>query len=789
MKLRQKLAAVMAAAMVVTSVPVVTMAASTNALTKETIKVEKNDSFETVATANAVSITFKDNTGSSEVFYLELTNSKWDADLLAADGSGFTDNGDGTYTYTSGAATVKYTPQSSNKIMKVEVSGIDAAESVKLPLLTTLTGGDATVKVVSKGGSTTITSGSSFVYATTSEAKVSASVSGKVNSFYKSGEIATLSLEESYTGAILNNGGKLEFTIELDDTDYRFTAASASDITIKGLYGFSSLGTLSSSDYTITNKGNELVVSIDLSSRAESITQDSIGVFEVSGVKVKTSVKAPTTGDFLVDVTGNTLSSKLTNAVVAKIAEYGTFIEMKDEKVVDVIAGRTETIEFTIGEIIEDSLVGNREFEISLDNGTVDYKELLENYYVGGSSALLEDVKEIAGDNATFADLTNKQIRKLSAKLDLDALKNAGVITDENNAVESIEFATTSSGAIDPTKLIVSLNSDIQSNVDEIDFALPIAIPVAQKDAESITISASGRALESEVSVKAVNIVNPFDVKAEALTVKVGLQKQVGGKITLTETAKEMIQKGDIVFEIVNADTGITFAGNVTLSTSGGVKGTKITTKDNTTTVTLNRTSKEAADITVEDFVLTVDRTVPEGSYDLVISGNAIDAYTDGDITNGYGNYLTVEDFIVVGTPNTEDAVGANGLAKGTSVFKVGESKYTVNGVEKTMDAQSFIQNPGYTMVPVRYVAEAFGVGGQDILFSSGVVTIFAGNRTIQLTNGSDIAVVNGAQIKMGAKMVIKDGRTYAPVGEIARILGISTSWDNETKTATFTNK
>lgn len=80
------------------------------------------------------------------------------------------------------------------------------------------------------------------------------------------------------------------------------------------------------------------------------------------------------------------------------------------------------------------------------------------------------------------------------------------------------------------------------------------------------------------------------------------------------------------------------------------------------------------------------------------------------------------------------------------------------------MDAKSFIQDPGYTMVPVRYVAEAFGVEGNNILFSNGVATIFAGTRTIQLTNNSDIAIVNGAQIKMATKVVMKDGRTYAPI-------------------------
>ena len=104
------------------------------------------------------------------------------------------------------------------------------------------------------------------------------------------------------------------------------------------------------------------------------------------------------------------------------------------------------------------------------------------------------------------------------------------------------------------------------------------------------------------------------------------------------------------------------------------------------------------------------------------------------------------------------------------------------------MDAPSYIQDPGYTMVPVRYVAQAFGVAEKDILFGNGTVTIFAGERTLSLTSGSATALVNGNPVTMGAKVVIKEGRTYAPAGEIARLLGINTTWDAATKTATFKN-
>ena len=38
----------------------------------------------------------------------------------------------------------------------------------------------------------------------------------------------------------------------------------------------------------------------------------------------------------------------------------------------------------------------------------------------------------------------------------------------------------------------------------------------------------------------------------------------------------------------------------------------------------------------------------------------------------------------------------------------------------------------------------------------------------------------------MDAPIVVKDGRSYAPIGEVARLLGLSKAWNNAEKTATF---
>ena len=103
------------------------------------------------------------------------------------------------------------------------------------------------------------------------------------------------------------------------------------------------------------------------------------------------------------------------------------------------------------------------------------------------------------------------------------------------------------------------------------------------------------------------------------------------------------------------------------------------------------------------------------------------------------------------------------------------------------MDAAPFLTAKGRTMVPLRYVAEAFGVGPQQIIFYDGTATILFGTRTVQVKNNSNMAILNGVSIPMDEKMQIINSRTYVPIGEIARLLDIQVEWDQATQSATFT--
>ena len=738
MKLRQKLAVALASAMVVSAVPVVTMAASDNRMAKEVLRVGDEDVLD-MATGAAVQIVFKDNWTSvvqDEVFYLELENAEFTADMFSVT----------ALKAVNGATDLPVTiTKEGDKMAKVVIKEtaagtIDNTVAYSIPLLVKAKGGDAKVSIVKKGSSSTVTDGS-WVFATTGEKAASYKI-GDLPSFYLKGELAPITLTETFKGSFKKGAS---FVVELQDGDWEFTGADKGKtftVDAETSYGFGK-GKVA---VTVTvNKDDTGSIQVDVPAITSS---DSLGEIKITGLAIASKVKDPEEGKLLADIKNVSDKGELAdvkdNVEVASIMKYGTYIKMKDEKAVKIEAGHTEEVIFEIGELVDDSMVGAREIEITLDNEDV--------HFADGSISIDDERK------------------KDSVAQVVESIRYEYVDNDKHEkGIKTI---------------IVELKSGVQVNKEKDWFKLKtkVCVPVNQKDAEDINIKAVGRALENEVTTKAVEIENPFDVTTEEIRVKVGLQNQVGGKIVLKETDKAKFNKGDILLKVADgAPSGIKLESVGTLTVDGDLK--KADLKDDkkdekTVRINLARQSKAASTLTISDLKVTVDRTVPEGKYDLVISGSSVD---------GHDHSITVKDFFVVGTPNTED-IAANGLRRGTTTFTIGEAKYTANGVSYDMSAASYIQDPGYTMVPVRYVAEAFGVGATDILFSAGTATFFAGERTIQLTNGSDIAVVNGAQIKMATKVVIKDGRTYAPVGEIAKILGISSSWDSTTKTATFTN-
>lgn len=712
MKLRQKLAVVLASAMVVTAVPVVTMAASTTTVSR--VVTVATDKKLTEGEAPVLAIKLKNGFTTTQNFYLTLENAKWEDkektpafDITAKGGRVVgqvqpTGEKEATVSFKSDAVVKE------DDTLYISLAGITVT-------------GEAKISVDGEG---TEIDNVTLTFANKTDTKAAVTVKD-ATTFYtttaKGEKVGTIVLSEVAPGQL----GSQKITIELEHSDFEFVNNTTDKLTVKGTKGLS--GTNEVYDY-VEKEADLAPGKFTFDSEQETITlilpaktSTQKGTFEISNVTVKSTNKTPDTGNFEVTVGGDKINN--TKVKVATVAEYGTELTVAEKK--EITAGKDAKVKITYKETVKGS-VGKSDVDFVLNQG-----------YIEKASVDALNATPIYKDK--------------DAEKEKDAKKIIGfTITTPNSDTELKKF-------IDGKEITIRTELDMTGE---------------------IILSTSGRYVEEQKVVVAEAKPN-FTVKAEAMTLKVGQSKQVGGKFVITEDKAGALDKSSVITLELPTEKGISFT-ELPKVTVDGAKA-KVEWKDKTSksaiNVTLTKTSKETpATITVEGLEVTVDRTVAQGSYDLEL------------LVNGYEGTLKAKDFFVVGTPNTEE-LAANGLPKGTATFTINSAEYTVNGKVATMDARAYIQDPGYTMVPVRYVATAFGVNAQDILFSNGTATIFAGTRTIQLTAGSDVAIVNGASIKLATKVVVKDGRTYAPVGEIARILGVSANWDATNKVATFENK
>ncbi|MHC1749528.1 MAG: stalk domain-containing protein [Cellulosilyticaceae bacterium] len=753
MKLRQKLAAVLAATMMVTAVPVVTMAASENYVTK-TVKVAKDakTGFETTAGAagqkETLDPTVPDNAPRINVTYKSGSNTAGDAFLVKATNGEFADIQENNKDY--GDFTIKR--QSETELLVT----VDANKNIQLPMYAVAKGGELSVEIVSENSEVT---GGKYVVAVTDDTnKKGITTAADAVSLYENGTLGKVTVTETYPGSFKsetdNSKRVIKVTLENDDFSYNYQNG---DVIAKMGRGFGAYELKFGTDVTVDAKDDQ-TLNIAIPAAQANSTNIS-GDVVIDGLKVNS--RKPDLGDLNVTIGGDLVEEK--TYTLGKVVEFGVELEMKDEKAVDIKAGRQDKVTFNFNETIADSLAASREVEFKLDNGH--FMHGIKEVTTNGTIVLADKTSEI-NKTETLAKFKSEVAGKI--KLDKNEISKDAITSLIYDGKEVVGFTFLPKGLADSSK--------VEKYTFE-DFKVEVNINNTGK----VKLTAEGtRSFGETLETEAVNIVTPVEVKAEPITVKVGLKEQVGGKVTIKETDKGMLKKGESLVIDLEDEEGMKFSGKPTVKVTGGdlKLGTdfEIEEKDGKLEISIKRASKEASTIEISDFKVKLDRTVPEGTYAVNIGGKAL---TECDT-------LEVKDFVVVGTPNPEDA---NGLRKGTATFVIGSDKYVVNGEGKSMDAKAYVSAKGRTMIPVRYLSDAFGVEGKNIMFSNGTVVILAGNKTIQLTNGSDIALVNGAQLKMDEKVTIKDNRTYVPVSQVGVILGVEAKWDQQAQTATFTNK
>lgn len=120
----------------------------------------------------------------------------------------------------------------------------------------------------------------------------------------------------------------------------------------------------------------------------------------------------------------------------------------------------------------------------------------------------------------------------------------------------------------------------------------------------------------------------------------------------------------------------------------------------------------------------------------------------------------------------------------------IGAPTAYINGEAQTLDAAPINRN-NRTMLPVRFLANAFGVDNDGIKWDGATRTATLTNDTVTIviTIDAPSMTVNGETVALDSPAIIEQNRTYLPVRAIANALGVSNDniiWDGATSTATL---
>ena len=726
MKLRQKLAMVLAAAMVVTAVPVTTMAKSTNEISKTISAVEGTP----VNPGELYLNVDIDGTASQDkpaVFFLTTEAFEFNKDEYKSVGQT-------TGVYVEDNVKVEILSSTEARVT------VTTTDKVAIPVIGTVKKG--TPAIIVDGQDSVVTSGKYTLTASEiagDKVYVATAGDAKNVSIEGVGEIADITIEEKVAGSFYKDqtdGDGVTFEIELPNrSDLEFDGK----VKVDGKRGHANNKEIKIAQKKLSNDGKSLIVTVTgfkPDAQRGSIVLSGIGVTpenpreDCSVGEVKVEVK---------DVVASGVSEKLTETelVVANVADFDVNISVVDDKKVELVGGKeAKKVNVKLKETAIGSLDRKRDVYFTVDGA-----------HVTTDAAITVKVNDTKVDGAA----------KVNAK--------TGEITLNTDK-------------IDPEKInTITMEFEVYADVSQ---------------SGPITITAESRSFKEEaIKAEIGTVTAPFKVEAEAMTVKVGLQGQVGGKITIAETEEEMFDRGEVFyvaptkyFSIEDAKVEVT---------EGDLEIESEVQKDGTIKVTVKRPSDEASTITISDVEVTTNRMVPEGSFDVEIYGEAISEMN----VAGHPGYdkddeektdaITVKDFFVVGTKNTEDL--PNAAAAKEIVLKIGDTAYTVNGEAKTADAAAYIDANNRTMVPVKFVAEEFGKVDFGTIDGVGTVTIFKDGSVLQFQNGSNIMLKDGVKIPMDTKVVITKGRTYVPFKYVADGLGIGYSYDAAEKSITFTNQ
>ena len=333
-----------------------------------------------------------------------------------------------------------------------------------------------------------------------------------------------------------------------------------------------------------------------------------------------------------------------------------------------------------------------------------------------------------------------------------------------------------------------------------------------------------GSALDDEYSIVIAQSKPIATLDVATVKIESGYKStEIPGTATFTEAEADLFDKGD-EFEFVvpqgktNTTTKIdTIPVELSAEADADSDAEVEVQKDDCTVEVKSVSDEKAMVVTLSDMVVYVPTTTALGSYklramaeevfdadDFTVDAGALASYyantAKGDYkANAVGLKADEEDVdfdqFIESANNFVEVVAAGMVSEtNTSAFTsvvdvtIGSNQIVVDGTPVTVDAPAYINKDNRTMVPLRAVAVALGVSDDQIVWvaSERTVIVNYADTWISMVIGSQIMKVNGIEMAMTTAPEISNSRTFLPMADLGRALGVTATWDAATKTASF---
>jgi len=591
--------------------------------------------------------------------------------------------------------------------------------------------------------SSQIFSGGSVVLCKVGTGTVTLAAENVPNISSSGGSIGIIDVKEGVAGALASGNNSVKLTLP--------NGFTWSSYDIGTLYWGSEDGL----DFDLDDSDRTLKITVDSSRNVP-------GTFFTIAASVEVDESVAKTGDVKVTISGDSSISP-SEIIVARYGEFGVTASVVTKE--NILAGKSDVKigKFSIKESIAGSLSENRTITLTLPEGakwtnfpTID-ADLSKNQDAitlstwSGVGTDFRMIKVTVEDNAGINNSSNDPAELV--------FKDAKVVTEPGFSGD-LKVTLGGSQGLTGDLVLAAVQPAVSANVDQV-FDVKIGLPDQNIGTLTIAEAAAG-AIDSEKhwTYQANGSDKYLSSDSDNTRARIVIETPTG--VRFSSLPKVEVANGDVVLD---------------------TSGIELDADDTQLIIPVKSASTTASAIKISGVSLTVDRTVPEGDLKLKIKGSAVNESLneDGDDEWFVGSEVAAK--VVVAKCVTPAPV----TTKVTAVFKIGDPKFSLNGVEQTMDVAPYLKNDR-TYLPLRFVAKAVGVPDSNIIWngSEQSVVLIKEGSVVKLTIGSNIMTINGTPITMDvAPEIVDPGRTMLPIRWVGQALGCTINWDNATQTVT----